>query len=161
MSTNAPTRRTHRKKLIAIVTAAFVLAGGGVAYAWWSTTGTGTGTATTGTAGVVAVAQTSEVGGLAPGRAAQPLAGTISNTTTSALYVSTVTVSISSITKNGTAVTGCTAADYTLVQPAAVNQDIPASGQQAWTGASIQFNNRAANQNACQGVTVNLSYTVG
>ena len=137
---------------------------GGVAYAYWSTTGTGTGTATTGTSGSVVVTQVSAPTDLAPGVAAGPISGLITNDGTSDAYVTSVTVAITSVDKAAGAVAGtCDATDYTLTGAVmTVGKDVPAGGgTQAFSGATLAFNNKAdTNQDACQGATVNLTYTV-
>ena len=43
----------------------------------------------------------------------------------------------------------------------AVNAEVPAgTGQGQFTGATIQFNNKATNQDGCKGATVNLAYAI-
>lgn len=152
--------RKYSKRTIAAV-AAVTVAGSGLAFAYWTAGGTGTGSAATGTTVPITAVQTSTVTAMAPGVAAQTLAGNFNNTNSGPVYVSTVSVAISSITKAGVAVTGCTSADYTLVQPTAVNAEVAnGTGVGSWGGGSIAFKNLAANQDACKGVTVNLNYTI-
>jgi hypothetical protein len=101
---------------------------------------------------------------MAPGDSAQTLSGNFNNTNNGPVYVSTVTASIASVTKAGGAPAGtCDATDYTLANPVmTVNAEVPAgTGQGAWTGATIKFNNKVTNQDACKGATVNLSYAIG
>ena len=135
---------------------------GGVAYAYWTTTGTGTGTATTGTSSTVTVTQTSTLEGLAPGAPALPISGLITNDGPSAAYVTSVTVAITSVTQAGNPAVGCDATDYTLSGAVmAVGKDVPqGGGTQVFSGATLAFNNKDTNQDACQGATVNLTYTV-
>ncbi|MFC7430335.1 MULTISPECIES: hypothetical protein [unclassified Agrococcus] len=162
MSTTTPTRRLPRKKLIAGVAALFMLVGAGAAVAYWTTTGSGTGSAATGSSQPVVVVQTSNVTNLRPGAAAQTLSGTFNNPSGGSQYVRTVTASISSVTVAAGVTGTCTAADYTLAGATmTVNQNVAAgTGQGTWTGATIAFaNDNARNQDACQGATVNLSYT--
>jgi hypothetical protein len=143
--------------LIAVIAAA-------AAYAYWTSTGTGTGSATTQTpAGAVNAVQTSTISNMYPGDSAQTLSGNFTNTNTGPARVATVTVSIASVTKAAGAPAGtCDASDYTLAGATMnVNADVPAgTAQGSWTGATIQFNNKATNQDACKGATVNLSYAV-
>jgi len=79
------------------------------------------------------------------------------------VFVTSVAVTISSVVKAPTAPSGsCDASDYTIVgSPMAVGVQVPSgSAQGSWTGATIVFNNKAgANQDGCQGATVNLAYT--
>lgn len=158
--TSSPKRRWTRR--IAVVTTALVLVGGGAAYAWWSTTGTGSGTATTGTSVPITVVQTGTLTAMYPGDTAQTLSGNFTNTNPGPVHVNTVIVSITSVTKAVGAPAGtCDATDYTLAGASmSVNADVPAgSGQGAWTGATIKFNNKGTIQDACKGATVNLGYT--
>jgi hypothetical protein len=156
--------RTFTRKTVAVATGTVVLlAGAGVAYAYWTAGGSGTGTAATGTNVAIAAVQTTTVTDLKPGGAAQNISGNFTNTNTSPVYVATVTASIASVTKAGGAVAGaCDATDYTLANPAmTVNAEVPnGTGQGAWTGATIAFNNKVANQDACKGATVNLAYVI-
>lgn len=145
-----------RKKKIALITAVLMMGGGFAAYAYWTAGGSGTGTAETGTNVPITALQIGAPTAMAPGDSAQVLSGNFSNTNSGPVWVTTVTASISSVSA-----AGCTAADYTLanaVMP--VGAEVPAGIGGAWTGASIKFNNRAVNQDACKGATVNLAYTI-
>ncbi len=156
-------RTPRRRRSVAAVTA-LLLFGGGAAYAYWTVGGSGTGTATTGTTADITVVQTSTVSEMAPGDSPQTLSGTFDNPNGGDVYVGTVTASIDSVTKAAGAVAGtCDATDYTLANAVmTVNDEVPAgNGVGAWTGATIQFNDKATNQDACKGAQVNLAYTVG
>jgi hypothetical protein len=148
-------RKITRTTALVAVGAAVAVASAGVAYAYWTTGGSGSGTAATGTSSTITVKQTSTVGGLAPGSAAQALTGNFDNANSGAVFVHSVTATVT-----GTSNPGCTAVDFTVVQPALVDANVPAGvAQGAWTGGSITFNNDPArNQDACKGVTVNLGY---
>jgi hypothetical protein len=141
---------------------ALAVAGG--AYAYWTAggSGTGSGTAATGTTPVTAV-QTTTLTPFYPGDSAQTISGNFTNTNSGPVYVSTVTVSISGVTKATGAPAGtCDPTDFTLASTAmTVNAQIPVgSAQGAFTGATIKFNNKATNQDACKGATVALAYAV-
>ena len=158
----AKPRRRRRWLIVAGVMVVLSVIGG-VAYAYWTTTGTGTGTATTGTSSSVVVTQVSAPTDLAPGVAAGPISGTITNNGTSNAYVTSVTVAIGSVTQAANPAPGtCDATDYTLTGAVmTVDQDVPANGgTQPFSGATLGFNNKTTNQDACQGATVNLTYTV-
>ena len=154
------------KKIAAVATiAAAVIAGSGAAYAYWTTTGTGTGTVSAAAAATpVTAVQTSSISTLAPGVAAQTLSGNFTNPNPGPVYITQVVASISSVTKAGGAPVGtCDATDFTLANATAtVNAEIASgTGVGSWTGPTIKFNDKAgANQNACKGATVNLSYAV-
>ena len=153
--------KRHRRRL-GLTVAWLCLLGTASAFAYWTTAGTGTGSATTGTASAVTITQTSTVSGMYPGNANQDIEFKITNGASGNQYISTVTASISSITKAGVTAAGCTAADFTLTQaPTAINQDLSA-GDTAFTGTKtpkIKMVNGAGNQDACKGVTVNLSFS--
>lgn len=154
------TIKNKKKKLAAA--AAIVLVTGGVAFAYWTAGGEGTGSASTGDVAALTVNQTSTVSGLAPGLAAQDLSGDFDNPNDGPVYVTSVTVGIDSVTKAVGAPAGtCDASDYTLTGATmTVDDEVSAGdGQGAWTGATIEFNNKATNQDACKGATVNLAYS--
>jgi hypothetical protein len=151
----------HRRRL-GLTVAWLCLLGTASAFAYWTTAGTGSGTATTGTASAVTITQTSAVSGMYPGNGDQDIEFKITNGSSGAQYVSTVTASISSITKAGAPAAGCTAADFALTQaPTAINGDLSV-GDTAFTGTKtpkIKMVNGSGNQDACKGVTVNLSFS--
>jgi len=152
------------KKRTTVIAAAMVvvLFSAVAAYAYWSTSGTGTGTAATGTSSAVNAVQTSTVGDMGPGTAAQPLSGTLTNTDTQPLYVATVTASITSVTKAAGAPAGaCTTADYVINNPVStVNAEALVDDSSTWSGPSIAFVNTGANQDGCKLATVNIGYVV-
>jgi hypothetical protein len=161
------------KKRLAVVAGivAFSLAGASAAYAYWTTTGAGTGTATAGTATALTVTQNSTHTGLVPGGAAQPVDFTVNNPATTDVSITSVVISVASTSAGA----GCTSADFTIVQPTKPSSGTPVlvagntsqaftsagtAGTGAPTGATLQMINRAANQDTCKGVTVNLAYAV-
>lgn len=152
-----------KKKKVAVVVTALVLSGG-AAFAYWTAGGSGTGTASTGSTVPITAVQTSTVTALAPGGAAQTLAGNFDNTNAGPVYVATVTASIASVTKASGAPAGiCDPTDYTLTGATmTVNAEVASgTGKGSWTGAQLVFNNKpSANQDACKGATVNLSYAI-
>jgi hypothetical protein len=164
MTTRTSSAPTKRKRKVALVAAALVGAASVGAYAFWTSTGAGTGSAATSSgAAAVTVVQTSTVSGLAPGLAPQTLSGNFDNPNSGPVYITDVTASISSVTKDAGAPAGtCDASDYTLSNAVMnVGAEVPAGNAQgSWTGATIAFNNKpGTNQDACKGATVNLAYT--
>lgn len=153
----------HRKRSALGVAALILLLAAG-AYAYWTVSGSGTGTATAGTATALTVNQTTTLTAMYPGDSAQTISGDFDNGNAGPIYVGTVTAAISSVVKAPGAPAGtCDATDFTLANAAmTVNAEVPSgNGTGAWTGATIKFNNKSgANQNACKGATVNLSYTI-
>jgi hypothetical protein len=157
-------KKLPRKRLVAIVTAALLLTGGGIAFAYWSAGGAGTGSATTGSNVPITAVQTSTVTNMGPGDSAQTLSGNFTNTNSGPVYVTSVVASISSVTKGGSAPAGtCDATDYTLASATmTVNAEVASgTGVGSWTGATIKFNDKAGTlQDACKGATVNIAYVV-
>jgi hypothetical protein len=155
-----------RRRIIPVAMALVaVLVFSGVALAYWTVLGSGTGTAqaAAGTSNLT-VKQTTVVTNMYPGDTAQTISGNFDNPNPGPVYVNTVTASIASVTKAGGAPAGtCDATDFTLANATAtVNAEIPAGlAKGAWTGPTIKFNDKgAANQDACKGATVNLTYSI-
>ena len=147
--------RLGNKRAIIFTAVTVLLVGAGAAFAYWSTTGAGTGSAGTGTTVAIVVNQTSTVSGLAPGVAAKSLSGNFDNANTGPVYVAAVTATVT-----GTDKTGCDASDYTIAGTATVGAEVPVgTGVGAWSGLTIQFNNKATNQDPCKGAVVAIAYT--
>lgn len=142
------------------VIAAVVVAGAAIAY--WTAGGSGDGTAATASpTAQLKVNQTGTLTAMYPGDTAQTLSGNFDNTTGNSVRVNTVTASIASVTPVGSGT--CDSTDYTLTNAVMnVNAEVPnGTGVGNWTGAKIQFNDKAAvNQDGCKGATVNLHYVV-
>ncbi len=164
---------SSNKKRLAFVsgTLAVALVGGGLAVAYWTTTGSGTGTGAVGSDTPVTVTQDSLVSGLVPGGPSSKLDFTINNGGTGPQTINSVAVSVSSVTKAALAPAGsCTAADFDVTQPAlggavelAVGDNTFTSGlggDVASTGAKVSMINSASNQDACKGATLEFTYTV-
>ncbi|MEO8330687.1 MAG: hypothetical protein ABI586_11820 [Candidatus Nanopelagicales bacterium] len=167
---------SSKKRFVLVAsTIGAVLIGGGIAVAFWTTTGSGTGSGAVGTDIPVTVAQNSTVANLVPGGPAKPLDFTVSSTATGAQQISNVAVTVSSVTKAVGAPAGaCTAADFSVTQPSKPSAGTPVSipaagsvtftsgvgGAQANTGAQVSMINSASNQDGCKGATLVLSYAV-
>lgn len=151
----------RKRSAIGVVAVILLLVGG--AYAYWTITGSGTGSATTGDVAAITVNQNTVLEAMYPGDSPQTISGDFTNGNDGPVYVGTVTASISSVTKAVGAPAGtCDATDYTLTNAAmTVNAEVPSGTDVgAWTGATLQFNNKATNQDACKGATVNLAYAI-
>jgi hypothetical protein len=155
--------KSRRALVLGVVAALGIVA---AAIAYWTTSGTGTGSATAGDASAVSVTQVGSITGLVPGGDAQPVSFKINNPKTTPQYVTSVTVSIDSITKDGSAVAGsaCSAADFTLVQPTATFGDLSAgdhtySPAGTASGATLKMEDTGSNQDGCKGVTINLGFS--
>jgi hypothetical protein len=158
---------SHKKRLSAVAgTMAVVLVGGGLAIAYWTTTGSGTGAGTVGTDTPVTVTQDSTVADLVPGGPADPLNFTIENDSDGPQRISSVSISITDVTAPGS----CSAADFDVDQPNTGSfVDLPvgdttftsgSGGNVANTGAQVSMINSVSNQNGCKGATLEFTYTV-
>jgi|1186.fasta_scaffold101955_2 hypothetical protein len=152
---------TKRRCIVLLgVIAAVVVAGAAIAY--WTAGGSGDGTAATANpTDQLVVQQTGTLTAMFPGDSPQTLSGNFDNPTGNLVRVNKVTASIASVTPVGAGT--CDATDYILSSPAmTVNAEIPdGTGQGNWTGATIQFRDKAGvNQDGCKGATVNLHYVV-
>jgi hypothetical protein len=153
---------TKKRSVVAGVVLALALAG--AAYAYWTSTGSGTGSASAaGAQSALTANQTTVLTAMYPGDSAQTISGNFNNPNSGPIYVATVTASIASVTKAAGAPAGtCDASDFTLASAAmTVNAEVAAGNAKgAWTGATLKFNNKASNQDACKGATVNLAYAI-
>jgi hypothetical protein len=144
--------RKPSKKALAVVTAVALLAGGGTAFAYWTTTGSGTGSATNASANGTIVLHAAFANGLTPG-ASQTVTYTADNAGTSSLYVGTITPTVSIDAGHS----GCLVGDFTIP---ATNSNTTvaagASGVAAGTG-TLTFANTALNQDGCKGAIVTLT----
>ncbi|MFI2486092.1 hypothetical protein ACH47X_04240 [Promicromonospora kroppenstedtii] len=149
-------QRPKKKRAVVVLSVVLVLVMGGVAFAYWTNSGSGTGEATTGSNDSLVINQTSTITGLAPGQPPQTLSGTFDNPNDSPVYTASVTAEVT-----GTDQDGCDATDYTIAGSAPVNAEIPpGDGVGSWSGLTIQFNNKpAANQDACKNAVVSIQYT--
>jgi hypothetical protein len=154
--------RRSRKKTIAGIVAVMMLSAI-AAFAYWTASGDGDGSAATGEVEQdVIVNQVSVISNLRPGGAAQELTGTFDNPNDEPVFIATVTATLDSVEDaQGAPIVGCTIADYTLSDGVmTVDAQIPSGVDQGtWDGATLAFDNDPlANQDACQGATVVITY---
>ena len=144
--------RLNKKLVAAGVGTALALALGGVALAYWTTTGSGTGSATNATSNGVIVLHAAFDAGLTPG-ASESVTYTADNAGTSSLRVGTIHAVVT------TDKPGCLVSDFT-VPDLASNTTVPASTLAHPVGSSsIAFADTAVNQDACKGAVVTLTLT--
>jgi hypothetical protein len=153
-----------KRRGLVLVGVALTLAVAGIAYAFWTGGGSGTGSAAAanGVSGLTAN-QTTTLTAMYPGDSAQTITGNFDNPNSGPVYVSSVTVSIASVTMAaGHAPGTCDATDFTLASPTmSVGAEVSSgTGVGSFTGATIKFNNKPTNQDACKGASVSLSYTI-
>jgi hypothetical protein len=154
---------TPKRRLAVVLVAVLAVAGG--AYAYWTASGSGDGTATAKDATQpLTIHQTTALDPMYPGDSPQTISGNFDNPNSGPIRVATVTASIDAVTKAQGAPSGtCDATDFTLANATMnVGAEVPSgNGRGAWTGATIQFNNKSnVNQDACKGATVRLAYAI-
>lgn len=152
---------TLSKKTKILATTAALLAVGGTAVAYWTSTGSGSGNASTGTVVALTVHQTSTITGLAPGGPERALSGNFDNPNTSPIHVASVTASISAVTDaDGDPIVGCSTSDYEILdEVATVGSQIPSGdGVGSWSGPRIRMVNTTTNQDACKSAHVVIAY---
>jgi hypothetical protein len=140
--------------LLASGAAAAVLASGGVAFGYWSTTGAGTGTASVANTAQTLSLHASTSGVLSPG-GSLGVFFTVDNAGSTSLRVGTV--HLNGITADS-AHAGCSVADFSMVD-VAEDQLIPASGTAIALGTpgSLAYADTSVDQSACKGATLTLS----
>jgi hypothetical protein len=149
--------RLKKKSKLIIAGAALVgLAGSGVAYGYWTTSGNGAGSATTGASSAFVVATDGATGGpLTPGGPSETVAFHVTNNNSGVQHLSAVAASVANSDNSAwTAVSGCSLLDYTVV-PHFTAGDI-ASGATASGTVTITMNNLSSSQNGCMNATVPL-----
>lgn len=154
-------KNRSRKSVTLIVAAGLTVAGTGVAFAYWTATGTGEGTATTGAIVGFTIASSPAQGGpLTPGGASETVAFTVTNPSTNVQTLGTVAVAIANADGSPwEAVAGCTSADYAVtVTTAPATGDVAAKASVNGT-ATVSMNETGLNQDACQGADVPLYFS--
>jgi hypothetical protein len=151
-------RRPSKKLTIAVAAVGIIAIGGGTALAFWTTTGSGTGTATTGTSTAWAVTSNAPAGGpLSPNGPTETVAVHVTNPGSGTQHLNGVTAAVANSDGTAwTAVTGCSAADYT-VSITTISGDVLAAGTASGT-ATIRMIDTGSNQDLCKGVTVPLYF---
>jgi hypothetical protein len=151
--------RKLSKKAISVITGAVVVAAGtGIAYAYWTAGGAGSSTNnTTGDTQNLVIHQTSTVTAMGPGVSAQELKGNFDNPNSASVYVHKVVATVGAVSTPG-----CSAADFLVTQPTAVDAQVGVgNGQGVWEHGSIAFKNDPdRNQDGCKNATVTINYTV-
>ena len=151
---------TRKNRLLAVVAAvALVAVGGGLAFAYWTGTGSGVGSATTGVSTTFDVTSDPPSGAaLTPGGPAQTVDFTVTNPGTGSQNLSSVVVTVANA--DGTAwvaVAGCSSADYTLGTPTITYGEV-AGGTGVDGTVTVTMNDLTTDQDACQGVTAPLYF---
>ncbi|HSV40140.1 MAG TPA: hypothetical protein VLI04_15380 [Nocardioidaceae bacterium] len=152
------TSRSKRLVVLAI-TAVLTVAGAGIAFAYWTSTGTGVGSASTGDSVAFTIESDSPVGTIEPGSAGQTVAFTVTNASSGGQYLSGVTVAMAGPT--GVAwvpAAGCDIDDYTATITTAPATGTIAAGASRNGTVTVTLANTGVNQDACQGESVPLYF---
>jgi hypothetical protein len=153
-------RKPSKKVVVSVAAVAIALGTASGAYAYWTSTGSGTGSATTGTSSSWAVTSDDAVGdALTPGGPTDMITLHVTNNNSGVQHLNGVTAAVANSDGTAwTAVTGCSAADYTVstvsITPGDVAKDATVDGT-----VTITMNNLASKQDACKGVTVPLYFS--
>lgn len=149
-----------RKRALLALGCALTMALAGGAYAYFTTTGSGTGTATVGSGAAVTLKATVS-SSLYPG-ASSPVSFTVSNPSTGAQRVGTITLSSISVDAgHSTCATTISGGNPDFAMPAvAVNKTFATGNNQSVTPTgTLTMNDTGVNQDACQGATLTLNLT--
>ncbi|HEX6357661.1 hypothetical protein [Actinophytocola sp.] len=163
---------SKKAKFVVAGAVALTMIGGGVAFAYWSTTGEGSGSATSSNgASDLTISQTNAPSGLAPSVAPVDVTGSITNNAPNSAYVNQLTVEITGVDAGHP---GCSAADFglttgssplsklgatqTLTRP--VTTELASGGSVSFPAFKIGFaNDPSASQDACKGALPQLKFT--
>lgn len=151
---------TGRKKRIIITTAAMLAVGGGAAFAYWTATGIGNTTASSATASSdFTITSTVTGGALSPGGPTQTFTFTVTNPGTGVQRLSAVAATVATTTGAAwTAVSGCSAADFTVGDPTFTAGDVAANGGTVTGTVTLQMKNLGTSQDGCKGAVVPLHF---
>lgn len=164
LTVQEPEKDKRKKRALFLIAAVVAASGvGTLAYGYWTESGSGTGGGTTATTSNLTVNQTSTVTGLYPGGAPQALSGNFDNPNSSAVTLTSVTASVSDVTKGGVSITAtCATSNYSIAGTGTVGAGgvvASGSGKGSWSGLTIQLLNTSSNQDACKGASPVISYS--
>jgi hypothetical protein len=150
----------RKKRATAVALTAVLVLIGGLAFAYWTSSGEGTGHGTTGSSTDLEVTSPGPIGlALTPGGPSQSIPFTVANPGTGTQDLTSVTVVVAD--ENGETwvsdPVGCTAADYTLGTPVITYDQIPGGGSISGT-VTLTMNNLDSSQDACKGLDVPLYF---
>ncbi len=149
-----------RKPVIIVLAALLTLAGAGIAFAYWTSTGTGDGTAETGVSTAFTIAADPPVGTITPGGPGQTVDFTVTNPAATDQYLTSVTATLAN--PDGTPwvpPVGCLIADYTVTMTTPVTAgDIAGGGGTEDGMITVTLANTGVNQDACQGADIPLHF---
>jgi hypothetical protein len=155
--------RIGKKRGIAALCVAAVLALAGGAYAYFTSTGSGTGSASVGSATSFTVTAATATGGpLYPGSGSQTISYTVTNAGSGAENLSATSASVASsganITDHGVAVAGCLASWFTATDsPPTLPQDLAGGATSTAGSVTVTMSDSGTSQNACEGASPDIT----
>jgi hypothetical protein len=162
-------RFTNKKRVLAIgLAAGLTLGAAGVAFAYFTSSGSGTGQASTGSATNWGVSAAAVVGGpLYPGQGSQTITYTVTNNGSGNQALNTAVATVNSgtggaVTQGGVVAAGCLASWYNATAAApspAFHTSIIPTGT-ATVVATVTMSDPGVNQNPCQGIAPDITLTV-
>jgi hypothetical protein len=170
------TKRKMKNRTVAILAGIGVaVLGGGIAFAYFTGVGAGSGTAAVGSNNPIVVTQTGALTAVGPGIAPQPLSGKFTNANTGPVFVGSVSAVVTGVPSgvpSGATTPPCTATDFIITggtggaapfnnaYTTPVNHEVAVGTNiDAWSGLTLQFNNKATNQDACKNAAITITYT--
>jgi hypothetical protein len=156
---------TRRRIAVVGLTGALVLGGAGAAFAYFTSTGSGTGQASVGSAANWNVIAGPVSGTMLPGSGTSTIVFTVKNVGNGNQKDNGDTVAMASsggnVTQNGTVVSGCLASWFTpaIGVDNASGTDFAAGTSQTVT-VTVTMTDAAVAQDACQGVTPDVTLSV-
>lgn len=156
------TNRLAGRRWPAVVAVVGVLAGAGMALAYFTSTGSGTGHAAVGNASPYAVAVATATGGpLLPGSGSQTVTYVVTNTGSGAEDLNATAAALTTDasggvydTTSGTFVDGCQASWFTVaITDPNLPVDLAPGGSYSAGSATITMQDSGTNQDACEGLT--------
>lgn len=154
-------RKPMRRIVIVGATAGAVLLTGGVAFAFWSSTGTSAGAAEVAAdATELTVVQVGTPSGLFPGGTPVGIVAKVDNPSGTDIQLADVTVTVTDVQDAGgtSIIAGCPTTDFEIADTAYAGELIAAGGTSGnETVATIRLRETGVNQDACKGAAVVLS----
>jgi hypothetical protein len=151
--------RKRRVTITAIAAAILLSGGGGVAFAYWTSSGSGAGVASTGTATAFTVTTSDPTGGpLTPGGPAETVTFTVANPGTGSQKLSAVVARVAASDGTAwTAIAGCSALDYSLSIPTITYGEIAGSSSVSGT-VTITMLDLGSSQDSCKNASIPLYF---
>jgi len=160
-------KRLINKKTVAVaLSAGLVFGGGGVASAYFVSSGSGSGTATVGTVGGtdIAITSTGPTDSIYPG--APPVGFTVQaqNTGLGNEHVNDVTIAVAKdgsgnvLDAAGVPIAGCQASWFSVDTPLIVGTTLSPGASSSSVDSTIALNETGTNQDGCKGAVVKLIF---